>query len=116
MTQANLEDMLSFHEAGGFSMTLGVYDYTHQIPYGCIEQENGKIHSIVEKPAIVRTINAGIYVVNPPLLKMVPNRFFPITELINSALLEKQKLGAWPVNDEWIDVGHREELNRARKG
>ncbi|MEI6321672.1 MAG: nucleotidyltransferase family protein [bacterium] len=116
VTQANLEDMLSFHEIGGYGMTVGVYDYTHQIPYGCVEQENGQIHSIVEKPTIVRAINAGIYVVNPPLLKMVPKKFFPITELINLSLLNTVKIGAWQVNDEWIDVGHREELKRARNG
>ena len=116
VTQANLEDMLSFHENGDYGMTVGVYDYTHQIPYGCVEQENGRISAIVEKPMIVREINAGIYVLNPPILKMVPQKFFPITELINVALLNNLKLGAWRVNDEWIDVGHREELKRARNG
>jgi NDP-sugar pyrophosphorylase family protein len=116
VTQANLEDMLSFHEKGGYGMTVGVYDYTHQIPYGCVEQENGQIHSIVEKPTIIRSINAGIYLVNPPILKMVPKRFFPITELINLSLLQNLRVGAWQVNDEWIDVGHREELKRARNG
>ena len=116
VTQANLEDMLSFHENGGYGMTVGVYDYTHQIPYGCVEQEDGRISGIVEKPTIVRKINAGIYVVNPELLRMVPQKFFPITELINGSLLNNLKLGAWRVNDEWIDVGHREELKRARNG
>jgi len=116
VTQANLEDMLSFHEKGGYGMTVGVYDYTHQIPYGCVEQVNGRISAIVEKPTIVREINAGIYVVNPELLRMVPQNFFPITELINLSLLKNLPVGAWQVNDEWIDVGHRDELMRARNG
>lgn len=116
VTQANLEDMLSYHENGGYVMTVGVYDYTHQIPYGCVEQDNGRISGIVEKPTIVREINAGIYVVNPELLDMVPRKFFPITELINESLLNDLKLGAWRVNDEWIDVGHKDELMRARNG
>lgn len=116
VTQANLEDMLSFHESGVFAMTVGIYDYTHQIPYGCVEHKEGRVATIVEKPTVARSINAGIYIVNPPLLEMIPRKFFPITELIQLSLRKNIPIGAWDVSDEWIDVGHKEELIRARNG
>ena len=116
VTQANLEEMLCFHEKGGYGMTVAVYDYTHQIPYGCVEHLEGKISELVEKPTIVRSINAGIYVVNPPLIRKTPRQFFPITELVRLALEGQTPVGAWEVSEEWIDVGHRDELMRARGG
>lgn len=116
VTQANLEEMLSFHEKGGYGMTVAVYDYTHQIPYGCVEHREGKISELVEKPTIMRSINAGIYVVNPPLLRKTPRQYFPITELVRLALEGQTPVGAWEVSEEWIDVGHRDELTRARGG
>ena len=117
VTQANLEEMLSFHENGSFGMTVAVYDYAHQIPYGCVEQKEGRISAIVEKPTIIRAINAGIYVVNPSLLEMIPHKqFFPITELIHLSLGKNFPVGAWQVSDEWIDVGQKDELMRARNG
>lgn len=116
VTQANLQDMLTFHEDGGFGMTVGLYDYTHHIPYGCVEVEDGRIIDLAEKPTIIRSINAGLYVINPALTGMVPREFFPITELIYACLAKSVPVGAWRVNDDWIDVGHKEELSRAQNG
>jgi NDP-sugar pyrophosphorylase family protein len=116
VTQANLEEMLLFHESGAFGMTVGIYEYAHQIPYGCVEQQEGRLLAIEEKPTIVRDINAGIYVVNPPVLEMVPRRFFPITELVHLSLVGNLPVGAWQVSEEWIDIGQKDELMRARNG
>jgi len=116
VTQANLEDMLTFHETKGFGMTMAVHNYAHQIPYGCVEHSGGRISELVEKPTLLRSINAGMYVINPDLLDRVPKKYFPITELVSMALAEGIPVGAWEVSEEWIDVGQRDELKRARSG
>lgn len=116
VTQANLEGMISFHETGGFGMTVGFSDYAHQIPYGCVNLAGNCITGLVEKPTIVRPVSAGIYVINPSVAKKVPKQFFPITQLIEACLQEKISVGAWQVTEDWLDVGHKEELFRARNG
>ncbi len=116
VTQANLGDLLMFHERGGFGMTVGLSDYTHQIPFGCVDVENDRIVGLVEKPAVVRSINAGLYVINPEIQATVPRQFFPITDLIYSCLNTSVPVGAWWVTDDWIDVGRKDELMRARDG
>lgn len=116
VTQANLEGMISFHENGGFGMTVGFSDYAHQIPYGCVELADNCVTGLVEKPTIVRPVSAGIYVINPSVANKVPKQFFPITQLIEACLQGKISVGAWQVTEDWIDVGHKEELSRARNG
>jgi NDP-sugar pyrophosphorylase family protein len=37
-------------------------------------------------------------------------------ELVSGALERGEKVGAFEIEDEWIDVGQREQLERARRG
>lgn len=114
VTDANLEQMLCFHMTGKYSMTLALSGYSHQIPYGCVDLDGGKVVSVFEKPTVERLINAGIYVADPSVLKLVPSHFFPITELVDKCLERGDHVGGWPMSDEWIDVGEKNELAKAR--
>jgi NDP-sugar pyrophosphorylase family protein len=42
------------------------------------------------------------------------DRFFPITSLFEMLLARKQRVAVYPIEEDWIDVGRREELSRAR--
>jgi dTDP-glucose pyrophosphorylase len=116
ITQADIDAMIRFHEAAPFDLTVGVRDYSYQIPFGCAEIDGDRLVSMSEKPSMVHQINAGIYLVSPGVLKMVPQTYFPITELIQSCLDGGKRVGAWRIEDDWIDVGQRHELDRARNG
>ena len=97
-------------------MTVGLHEYTHQIPYGCLQIAEGKVVQLSEKPTIVHPINAGIYVIDPSLVETVPREFYPMTELIEKCLLQQIPVGAWNVTEDWIDVGRKDELFQARNG
>lgn len=116
ITEANIEQMIRFHKNGSYGMTVGLADYSHQIPFGCIELDADRVIGVAEKPTVLRPINAGIYVIEPSIIATVPQRFFPITELIEKCLLDNVPVGGWSVNANWIDVGQKDELTRARNG
>jgi dTDP-glucose pyrophosphorylase len=116
VTQADLDAMIRFHEAEAFDLTVGVREYTYQIPFGCAETDGNRLLAMSEKPSMVHQINAGLYVVSPSTLELVPRQYFPITDLIQSCLDRGKAVGAWRVEDDWIDVGQRHELDRARNG
>jgi dTDP-glucose pyrophosphorylase len=116
ITQANIHEMLNFHESGNFGMTVGLSEYTHLIPYGCAEINDNRITALHEKPTISKQINAGIYVINPNITKYVPSNFFPITSLIDKCLSNNIDVGGWKILDDWIDVGQKRELKLAQKG
>lgn len=116
VTQVNVERMLAFHKSGGFVGTIGVRRYAHKLPYGCVELENGYISRLEEKPVLERLINAGVYVLSPELIQRVPRKFFPITGLFDDCLNRGERLGAFPFEEDWIDVGQHEHLWQAQKG
>jgi dTDP-glucose pyrophosphorylase len=112
--QANLDGMLRFHGEGRFQLTMGVKPYRHEIPFGCVESESGRILSIVEKPSIDHLINAGVYVLSPDVIKTIPKRFFPITDLFKTALTDRLSCGSYLIEDEWADVGQMDDLKQAQ--
>ncbi len=111
VTQADIGAMLHVHEAGGYAATMAVRRYGHQIPFGCVEVEDGQIRQLEEKPLHERFVNAGIYVLNPELLAEVPREHYAITDLFAQCLARKWPVGAYEVEEEWLDVGQREQLN-----
>ena len=116
VTQVDVAGMFGFHEEGGHAATIGVRGYSHEIPFGCLDVSEGRVTSIVEKPAISQLINAGIYILSPEVIGRVPRRHFPITELFEEALRLGDSVGAFEIADEWLDVGQREQLKQARGG
>lgn len=117
MTQADFGSLLDFHAAGSFKASIGVREYTHIVPFGCVTAEGHHIVQFHEKPMLTRLVNTGIYVLAPELLERVPrDTDFPITNLFDECLRRGEALGAYPIQDEWIDVGQREQLKMAREG
>lgn len=113
VAEFNVGDMFATHQNAKNQITIGVKTYTHEVPFGCLEIEGDRIKTIVEKPLLQRSINTGIYVVEPFVYADVKPVFTPITSLIESSLAKGKLVGAFFV-DEWIDVGQPEQLLLAR--
>jgi NDP-sugar pyrophosphorylase family protein len=116
VTQANFGKMIAFHEAGSYIATLGVRQYGHQVPFGCVDLEGTRVRRLEEKPILERTVNAGIYILNPELINRVPKSVFPITALIDGCLEKGEPVGAFEIHDDWLDVGQRDQLRQAQQG
>lgn len=116
VTNTDIGGMIDLHQGNRFFATIGVRPYQHKIPFGCVELGNDNtIARLEEKPLVVKNVNAGIYVLSPEALATIPTgRFFPITDLFETALKNGIKCGCFQVEDEWIDIGMMSELGRAR--
>ena len=110
ITQADIGAMLRLHAGGGYAATMAVRRYGHQIPFGCVEIENGRVTQLEEKPLHERFVNAGIYVLNPEMVVAVPKENFAMTDLFVQCLAKDWPVGAYEVEEEWLDVGQREQL------
>lgn len=86
-----------------------------QVPYGVIELEKGgAIKKIAEKPEYNYQVNTGIYVVEPSIIKDIPdNTFYQMTDLVNKLLEEGRAVGAYPITDgQWKDMGEFGEMQK----
>lgn len=115
LTQCDVGDLLDFHEEGGYLATIGIRPYTVEVPFGVVEVEGGRVVSLREKPTERTLISAGIYVLSPQAVALVPQgREYPITTLFETLLGEAKPVGARLLESEWLDVGRHDELRRAR--
>jgi len=115
LTNVNFEHFLNFHLENNSCATMGVREYEQQIPFGVINQENGEIKSIVEKPKQRHYVNAGIYVLEPEVLEFVPeNLFYDMPTLFSKLIEEKKKPISFPVHEYWLDIGQVKQLEQAR--
>jgi NDP-sugar pyrophosphorylase family protein len=119
VTRINFAHFLDFHQKGKFVATLGVKPYTLTIPFGVIREKKNRLISLTEKPINSFLINAGIYILNPEILKIIPkNQVFPLTKLFEKLLSRKKytnKIGVYQMKEDWIDVGRLQELIKAQE-
>ncbi|HEY8151532.1 MAG TPA: nucleotidyltransferase family protein [Vicinamibacteria bacterium] len=115
ITQADIGAMLEYHAAGGQEITLGVRRYSHTVPFGCVDLEGERVVRMEEKPQLSVLVNAGIYVLNPGLVARIPRGHeFPLPGLLEQCLSRGEAVAAFEIEDDWIDVGQRDQLKQAR--
>jgi len=115
LTQFDVDALLDFHVRGGFRATIGVHEYAHTIPFGVIQCDGDRVVEIREKPTQSWQTNSGIYVLDPDLVLRIPGGVpYAMPALIEDCLARTEAVGAFAVDEDWIDIGRPAELERAR--
>ena len=116
--EEDYNEIYNYHKNNKNEITLVAALKHYKIPYGTLETEdNGLLTSLSEKPELTFKINSGMYILEPELLKEIPeNQFFHITELIEKIKKRNGKVGVFPVSEKsWKDIGEWDEyLSAAR--
>ena len=114
LTQVDYGQLLRFHNEHQAAATLCVREHTTQIPYGVVRMDDLHVLTLEEKPVLTHYVNAGIYLLDPALLDLVPqDRFFDMPTLLEKAMQHQHRVSAFPIHEYWLDVGHPETLERA---
>ncbi len=104
-----------FHKDGIFDLTLVASMQHHTVPYGVCEIENkGHLKEIREKPEYDFLVNAGMYLLEPSVCKLIPiDEYFDMTDLISKCQKEGLTVGVYPVSEKsYIDVGRLSEYKK----
>jgi len=115
VTQINFNQMLDYHDSEGCSATMAVREHVVEIPFGVADIKHRRLIDMREKPVITNLINAGIYVFNPEVIDLIPaDEFFPATDIFPMCHEKGMSVAVYPISDEWLDVGRKSELDKAR--
>lgn len=115
LTKVDFMAMLRFHEMEKNDITMAVREERYQIPFGVVTLDGTHITRIDEKPIYTYFANGGIYILNPSVLQLVPNKtMYNMPDLINDALTEGKHIGSFPIHEYWLDIGRPDELQQAR--
>ena len=114
VTDFHVRRMLKYHENGDYLATIGLNHYSHRVPFGCVNLNEGAITAIKEKPLLSELVNCGIYTISPELLDRIQPEFFPITDLFDQCLKNNEPVGGYVIEEDWVDIGLPEELKNAQ--
>lgn len=117
LVDINFKDMLAFHQKNNFIATMGVVRYSVNIPYGVIEvDDSNNILELKEKPNKSYYINAGIYLLNPEVISLIPKEeFYDMPNLFEELIKQNKKTGIYNNLSNWLDIGHIDDYKKAQE-
>lgn len=106
--------MVDRHVASGVAATMAVRDYEMQVPFGVVRERDGLIEGIDEKPIHRFVVSAGMYVLSPQALGLVPlNEFFDMPSLFGAMAERGMRMRCHAIDGYWLDVGRMPDFERA---
>ena len=89
-----------------------------RMPYafGNIFFEDDLVVGIEEKPDFITYALAGIYVMHPDILSIIPsNEYFGMDSLIKKMLSEQLPISKYELKEYWLDIGRIDDFEIAQK-
>ena len=113
LTDINISKVVNFHRDKGARVTLSLTEVEDPTSFGLVlVDQNGRVTDFIEKPSwnvvTAKTINAGIYVIDPKIFKDVPKgEVYSFERELYPALLEKGESIFGYISDAfWMDIGN----------
>jgi dTDP-glucose pyrophosphorylase len=115
LTTSDFGSLLSFHQEHTADVTMAAIDYRINIPFGVISNNGPYVTGLKEKPLQHFLCNAGIYVLSPAALDLLPvDKHFNMTDLVGACLELRRSVAVFPVHEYWSDIGTPADLDKAR--
>jgi dTDP-glucose pyrophosphorylase len=114
LTNQDFGELVGRHAETGADATMAVRSYEMQVPFGVIQEDNGCIQGIVEKPVQRFTVSAGIYVLSPQVLPLIPqNCFFDMPSLFEEMFRVGMQVRCYSIDGYWLDIGRLDDYKQA---
>ena len=120
LTDANLQNLVDFHREKEAAVTIGLKSVENPLEFGIVvTDDEGRIERFLEKPSwgqvFSDTINTGIYVLEPEVLRHVPtDRPYDFSKELFPLLLEMGRpLFGYAFEEYWQDIGNLDQFRQA---
>ena len=113
LTRVDFRAMLSFHNEHKADLTVAVRQYEFNVPYGVVLTDGVNVRGIAEKPVVKQFINAGIYLLNPSVRKLIPHGACDIPDLIKLLIEDRRLVVCFPVREYWLYIGKADHYAQA---
>lgn len=115
LTAVNFSQFLDFHREHRAKATMAVREYSFQIPYGVVETSNHRLVSIAEKPVQQHFVSAGMNVLEPEVIDMIPKgTAIDMPQLFEAVIAQGGEAAVFPIREYWMDIGRLDDLERAQ--
>src|SRR6476619_7659544 len=112
--------IVEFHKEKGAAVTIGMKSVDNPLEFGIVvTDEDGRVERFLEKPSwgqvFSDTINTGIYVLEPEVLRHIPtDRPYDFSKELFPLLLEMGRpIYGYVCDGYWQDIGNLEQFRQA---
>ena len=116
----DLSSLVRFHQEKGAAATIGLKSVENPLEFGIVvTDDDGRIERFLEKPSWSQvfsdTINTGVYVLEPEVLRHVPDdRPFDFSKELFPLLLEMGRpMYGFVMDGYWQDIGNLDQYRQA---
>jgi mannose-1-phosphate guanylyltransferase/phosphomannomutase len=120
LCDVDLTKLVEFHKERGAAVTIGLKSVENPLEFGIVvTDDEGRIERFLEKPSwgqvFSDTINTGIYVLEPEVLRHVPtDRPYDFSKELFPYLLEMGRpLYGYVMDGYWQDIGNLDQYRQA---
>ncbi|MCA9060325.1 MAG: nucleotidyltransferase family protein [Planctomycetaceae bacterium] len=116
LTNVDFRALMKFHREHSAALTVGVRQYEFQVPYGVIDADEGVIRGLREKPRMSFLVNAGIYLLEPSVIRHIPvGQRYDMTDLIEELVRTGSRVVTFPFMEYWLDIGKHDDFEKAQE-
>jgi mannose-1-phosphate guanylyltransferase/phosphomannomutase len=120
LCDVDLTELIAFHREKRSSVTIGLKSVDNPLEFGIVvTDDDGRIERFLEKPSwgqvFSDTINTGIYVLEPEVLRHIPtDRPFDFSKELFPLLLEMGRpMYGFVLDGYWQDIGNLDQFRQA---
>ena len=120
LCDVDLSALVAFHKERGAAVTIGLKSVENPLEFGIVvTDEEGRVERFLEKPSwgqvFSDTINTGIYVMEPEVLKHIPSdRPYDFSKELFPYLLEMGRpIFGHVMDGYWQDIGNLDQFRQA---
>ncbi len=113
----NLRNMINQHKKKKSFVTMSLYEYKTNLPYGVIKTtKTDKVIAWNEKPEIKANINMGCYVMEPEIIDMIPKNIpYGMDDVIKKAMAKKKLVSSMVSKKGFLDIGNKASYKKANQ-
>jgi dTDP-glucose pyrophosphorylase len=113
VTTVDFRSLFDFHWHHSGAITVCGAEHRTYVPYGVLQTVEHHLLGITEKPERFDFVSAGMYVLQPEVLRFVPpDTSMGMPDLIADVLAEGLPVHVFPMLEGWFDIGSPEEFEK----
>ncbi len=115
LSLVNFQEMYDFAAGNDAMLTVAVKKIITPYAFGNIISEGDRVVKIEEKPDIITYALAGIYIMKPGIMALIPpGEYFGMDKLIMNMLSGGEKIYKYEIHDYWLDIGSIDDYSKVQ--
>lgn len=119
LTTLDYRELVRHHQEAGNVLTIAAHERKTKLDYGVLhvdvsEPGRQRVRFYEEKPELSSFVSMGVYALEPEVLDLIPaGTYFDFPDLVEALLRGGCRVGAYPYDGFWLDLGRHEDYEAA---